>query len=405
MTTTQMLAAAFDFALERGPVGLPMDTACVITGEPIVSGYHAMEKGRQLYTCEHQLFSVDLPYMKDETTTIDAGFKNLTDFHKRFPDEDSCREHLELVRWNGNIACTHCHATNIYRVDQGLRYKCGACRRRFTVKMGTIFEKSPLSLYTWFLALHIHTSRKKGVSSLQLANDVGVTQKTAWFMLGRLRHAIRTKSFELPLSGIVEADETYVGGKPRKKGEPGQRGRSTDKKTPVLAVIERGGELRSAPSVNVKGETIAAFLTAHVDRSAVLMTDQYVSYIPVGKMFASHESVNHAHEEYVRRGADGAPDVHTNTIEGAFSHFKRMILGTYHSISREHTHRYCAEHDFRYNTRKMKSPARFVRTLGMIEGRLTYKVLIANGTRAERIKREAEEARAREEWIDGLLPF
>jgi hypothetical protein len=196
-----------------------------------------------------------------------------------------------------------------------------------------------------------------------------------------------------------------VGGKPRRDEGPRKHGRGSETQTPVLAVVQRGGELRSAPAANVKGKTIKAFLTAHVDLGAALMTDEFISYKPVGKLFASHESVNHAREEYVRRGVGGSPDVHTNTIEGAFSHFKRMILGTYHHISPEHTHRYCAEHDFRYNTRKMKSPDRLVRTLGMIEGRLTYKALIAHGTRAERIKRAAEEKAAHEEWVKGLLPF
>ncbi|MEO5929360.1 MAG: IS1595 family transposase [Candidatus Kapaibacterium sp.] len=343
--------------------------------------------------------------MKNESTTITPGFTNLTDFHKRFPDEESCRAYLELIRWKGNITCPHCKGTPVYRIDGGKKYKCGSCGKKSSVKVGTIFEQSPLPLSKWFLAFHFVASRKKGISSIQLANDIGVTQKTAWFMLGRLRYALRARSFEVPLKGIVEADEAYVGGKPRKKSAtPPKRGRSTEKKTPVLAVVERGGELRSMPSADVKAATITDFLEANVSPNAVLMTDEFSSYGKMGDIFAGHESVNHAQGQYVRCQLDG-PKVHTNTIEGAFSHFKRMIYGTYHHISREHTHRYCAEHDYRYNTRTMKSPDRFVRTLGMVEGRLTYKILIANGTRVQRINRATEEAKRREEWTAGLLPF
>lgn len=332
----------------------------------------------------------------------DPGFKSLADFHKRFPDEAACRDFLERYRWNGHITCPRCESDKVYTFSDGIRYKCGSCKRQFTVKVGTIFEDSPLPLYKWFLASYILTAHKKGISSVQLAKDVEVTQKTAWFMLGRLRYAMAHKSFLAPLSGVVEADETYVGGKPRKKEAPRKRGRTTDKKVPVLAVVERDGELRSMPVADVKGETIGKFLTANVDLSATLMTDEYVSYKPVGKMFAAHESVNHAQDEYVRRGVDGAPDVHTNTIEGAFSHFKRMIVGTYHHISPEHTHRYTAESDYRYNTRKMKDVDRFVHTLRRVEDRLTYKELIADGCRAQRLRRATEEVTRNEQ---GELPF
>lgn len=334
-----------------------------------------------------------------------AGFKSLAGFHKKFTDEQVCRDVLESIRWGGHITCPHCEADRVNRFSNGIHFKCGVCHRKFTVKVGTIFEDSPLPLYKWFLAMYLLTAHKKGISSCQLAKDIGVTQKTAWFILGRLRHAMRTKSFNAPLSGIVEADETYVGGKPRKKEEPRRRGRTTDKKMPVLAVVERGGELRSLAVTNVKGNTIKDFLTAHVDLRATLMTDEYVSYKPVGREFAVHESVNHAQGEYVRRGSDGTPDVHTNTIEGAFSHFKRMIIGCYHHISPEHTHRYTAEHDYRYNTRSLQDAHRFVRTLERVEDRLTYKALIANGTRVQRIKREAEEARKRAEELKDALPF
>jgi transposase-like protein len=334
----------------------------------------------------------------------DPGFKNLTDFHKRFPDEAACRAYLEHYRWNGHIACPRCESDKVYKFSDGIRYKCGSCKRQFTVKVGTIFEQSSLPLYKWFLGAYIMTAHKKGISSVQLAKDVGVTQKTGWFMLGRLRHSIRTGSFDAPLSGIVEADETYVGGEPHFNDPPRKPGRGSEKKIAVLAVVQRGGEIRSTVPENLKGATIGAFLSTHVDATAILYTDELNTYQKPGRTFAAHETVNHHRGEYARKQF-GGPTVHTNTIEGAFGHFKRMVLGTYHHISQEHTHRYCSEFDYRYNTRKMNDPERFVRTLKGVEGRLTHKELIANGTRVQRIKRAVEEADRRAEEIKNCLPF
>ncbi len=180
-----------------------------------------------------------------EYITLLAGFKSLADCHKKFTDEQVCRDPLEAIRWGGHIRCPYCDADRVSKFKDGKHYKCAVCRRKFTVKVGTIFEDSPLPLFKWFLVMYLLTAHKKGISSVQLAKDIEVTQKTAWFMLGRIRWAVRAKSFNAPLAGVVEADETYVGGKPRKKEEPRKRGRTTDKKTPVLAVIERGGELRA----------------------------------------------------------------------------------------------------------------------------------------------------------------
>ncbi len=204
------------------------------------------------------------------------------------------------ISLEGHITCPHCSADKVHHFTDEKRYKCGMCRKQFTVKVGTIFEQSPLPLQKWLLAMYVLTAHKKGIASTQLAKDVGVTQKTAWFMLGRLRWVMHTKSFDRPLKNVVEADETYVGGKPRKKEEKRQRERSNDRKAPAAGVVERNGELRIMPVPNIKAATLRSFLTANVDSTAVLLRDSYNSYIPAGKSFAVHESVHHAQGEYVR---------------------------------------------------------------------------------------------------------
>jgi transposase-like protein len=209
----------------------------------------------------------------------------------------------------------------------------------------------------------------------------------------------------MPLSGVIEADETYHGPKTHRKqkkdenGEvkPRKRGRGTENKVPVFGVVERGGEVRTMPVEDVKAKTLQAEIEKHVDLDSILMTDQFQPYVSIGKNFKRHESVNHSEEEYVRyyKNDDDRPDAHTNTIEGAFSLLKRGIIGIYHHVSPEHLHRYCAEFDYRYNTRKLKDAERFGVTLRRIEDRLKYKELIANGVWANRRKQE-QEAQERE---------
>lgn len=328
-------------------------------------------------------------------------FRNLTDLDKRFPDEEACREHLEQIRWSDGITCPYCESSkSIYklRTRNNTRYKCGACRKQFTVLVGTIFENTKIPLKKWFLAIYLATSHKKGISSVQLSKHLGITQKTAWFVLGRIRYAVRAKSIEMPLSGVIEADETYHGAKTKRKqkkdenGEvkPRKRGRGSEEKVPVFGMVERAGELRTMPVENVKSKTLEAEIEKHVDLDSILMTDEYVSYKSIGKKFKKHESVVHSEEEYVRyyKNDDDKPDVYTNTIEGAFSQMKRGIVGIYHHVSPEHLHRYCAEFDYRYNTRKLKDAERFGVTLRRIEDRLTYKELIANGVWANRRKEQ-----------------
>ena len=291
-------------------------------------------------------------------------FDSLLSLYERFPDEQSCREYLEIQRWNGKPICPHCEHDRVYRFKDGRLFKCASCRKQFTVRVGTIFEESPISLKKWFLAMYLITAHKKGISSLQLSRDIKVTQKTAWFMLHRIRYATTRKEFTEDLQGIVEADETYIGGK-RKRG---QKGRSRDKKTPVFGLVERKGQARLFPVDSVDAFTLMHFIRKNVDSRAVIMTDDFPTYRKLGREF-EHLVINHS-EGWYAKGV-----VHTQTIEGLWSLLKRGIVGIYHFVSSKHLHRYCDEFAYRYNTRDISDPERFSFTLAQCRGRLQYKQL------------------------------
>jgi transposase-like protein len=238
--------------------------------------------------------------------------------------------------------------------------------------VGTIFEGSHIPLQKWLLAFYLLCSSKKGMSAHQLHRMLGVTYKSAWFMAHRIRYAMEQPPFARPLEGVVEADETYVGGKERnRKRQDKQKktGRGTDK-TPVVALVERGGEVRSFRMANVTGLELKGAIRRNVSRDARIMTDSFKSYRGLGKEFASHEYVSHSDGEYVRG------DVHTNTAENYFSILKRGIDGTYHHISEAHLPRYLAEFDFRYNNRiglGVSDAERTRKALGQVSGkRLRY---------------------------------
>jgi transposase-like protein len=316
---------------------------------------------------------------------MNTNFNSFAQMMMTLPDDKACREYLELKRWNGTPVCPHCGVVdaNHYRLNvkgefRGM-YKCKSCKQRFTVTLGTMFEGSPISLRKWFIATYIFASHKKGISSHQLARDLGVTQKTAWFMLHRLRMAF-TDQHESPLGGegmIVETDTTIVGGKiknmhksKRKHMGKGKGTPTMQNKTAVAGYVERGGNIRF--DVVDFNEHEKDMVTKHVDTDSILMTDEAHCYVNVGKEYAAHEAVRHSMDEYVRGNA------HTNTIEGAFSHFDRMVIGTYHSISRKHMQVYCNEIGFRYNSRKVSDKERFDMALIRTEGvNLPYTTLIA----------------------------
>ncbi len=276
---------------------------------------------------------------------------------ERFQEPLKAAEYLESIRWPNGPVCPHCGEAERkpYKLPHKTRrlWKCAACRKQYTVTVGTIFEGSHIPLHKWLLAFFLLCSSKKGMSAHQLHRMLGITYKSAWFMAHRIRYAMAQPPFARQLGGIVEADETYVGGKPRRSNrkqyaplDPMQprkqkTGRGTDK-TPVLALVERGGRLRSFRIATVDGETLGRAIREHVSRDAHLRTDSFSSYKKVGAEYASHETVDHSFE-YVRG------DAHTNTAENFFSILKRGIDGVYHHVSPAHLPRYLAEFEFRYN--------------------------------------------------------
>jgi transposase-like protein len=245
-------------------------------------------------------------------------------------------------------------------------WKCGGCRKQFTVTVGTIFEGSHIPLNKWLLAIHLLCASKKGMSSLQFQRMLGVSYKTAWFLTHRIREMVSNEPTS-KLDGTVEVDETYVGGK-----EKGQRGmpRPESKKTPVLGMVERGGNVRSFTLDRVTLKNIKPFLVSHVHTNSHLNTDDSAIYYQVKPDFVHHASVNHSKEEYVRQ--EKGRKVSTNTIEGYFSLIKRGVYGTYHHWSRHQMFRYLSEFDFRYNTRGMKDVERAVEALKGCEGKRLY---------------------------------
>lgn len=300
-------------------------------------------------------------------------FKSLLDLVKAFPDEDACFTHLEKLRWNGNVVSPFATDGKVY-ICKGHKFKCKRTNRYFTVKTGTIFEDTKIPLQKWFMALYIFSSHKKGISSHQLARDIDVTQKTGWFLLHRLRYAFAHPNFQAMLEGVVEVDETYVGGKENNKHvdkkTEGNQGRSTKTKKPVVAVLQRDGNVIAQAMSDVSADSIIPFIQENVEAGSVVVSDEYQVYRKLAQVY-THEYVRHSAKEFVNGRA------HTNGLEGFWSHFKRMIDGIYHNISMAHLQSYVNEFSLRWNTRRSATADRFDLILGNIAGRLTYKTLIA----------------------------
>ena len=289
----------------------------------------------------------------------------------RFHNEEAAFEYVEAHLWPSGPTCPHCgnaDATKIGRLQgkttrTGLR-KCYACRKPFTVRMGSIFEDSHLPLRLWLQAIHLMCASKKGISTRQLQRMLGCGLKTAWFLSHRIRETMKTHHgmFGGPLGGTgktVEVDETYVG---RKAGTKAFK--PVSQKEPVVALVERNGEVRSFHMPTIRANTLRSVMARHISLESHLMTDEAKTYTYVGHNFASHGVVNHTDKQYVRYWnevtdkvrPDGKPVVETtvittNTVEGFFSILKRGIYGTYQHVSEAHLHRYLSEFDFRYNNR------------------------------------------------------
>ena len=306
------------------------------------------------------------------------GALNLSALAKHFSDEDAARELLEQLRWNGNPACPHCGGLEPYKLTPKPKsktrkgvYKCKACRKQFTVTVGTVFEASHIPLSKWLLALHLLASSKKGISAHQLHRNLGISYKGAWFMAMRLRHAMSSGPMSL-LAGVVEADETYVGAK-GKRGTKSGTPQADSHKTPVVALVERGtGRVIAEPMMRVTAANVGKMIEKYVRNDATLMTDEFPVYKQIAEDFGQkHWTVKHKEREYVNR-ADS--NIHSNTVEGFFSLLKRGINGTFHHVSRGHLARYCDEFAYRYERRKASDSDRTEMLVLSAEGkRLTYK--------------------------------
>ena len=302
-----------------------------------------------------------------------AKFDSLFDLMAAFPDEQSCVDHLRAIRWRDGEFCPHCQGNRIYTFSDRKTFKCGDCRQRFSIKVGTIFEDTKLPLRKWFMAIWLITNHPKGIASTTLAKDIAVTQKTAWFVLHRLRHAARTPSFNAPLKGTVEVDETYVGGKEKNKHEWQRTGdtKGGKGKEIMLGMVERDGELRMVHVEDMKAKTVQAVVRENVARGANVMTDEHASFVGLGQYF-HHHTVNHGAGEYVRHYT-----LHTNSIESVWALLKRQIVGIHHWVSPKHLNRYATEMAWRFNRRDLRVTDRMNDLFASVEGRLTYKALIS----------------------------
>jgi transposase-like protein len=316
----------------------------------------------------------------------------------RFRNEEAAYAYVESIVWEHGRACPHCGVIGESKALRGKStrigvYKCYDCRKPFTVKVGTIFEKSHVPMHIWLQAIHLMCSSKKGFSANQLCRVLGVDFKTGWFIGHRIREALIPAKGDAgpPLGGegkIVESDETYT---VHNKTGPTwilhprygwQKQRSGAARVPVVTLVERGGRVRSRKVENVTAATLREVVFGAADTKSRLMTDELRAYRRIGKRFAKHDAVNHGVEEWSRKLPDGTK-AHTNTVEGFFSILKRGIYGCYFHVSEEHLHRYLAEFDFRYSNRialgvdDEQRTERAVR--GVIGKRLTYRTTGSQG--------------------------
>jgi transposase-like protein len=300
------------------------------------------------------------------------GDMNLPKLIEKYGSEEKCRAYLEELRWPNGVRCPRCDSDKISRIKTRGQFDCDGCRYQFSVTAGTLFHDSHLPLWKWFLAIYLISDSKKGISANQLKRMLSVSYKTAWYLNHRIRAAMRDESAPL-LRGIVEADETYVGGKLKGFKNPHEAAKGRRKnKTVVLGAIERGGELRLRVAPDADAETIQAFLKDVVaDDAIAIYTDSHRSYRGVADKNTRHEYVNHAADEWVRG------DVHTNTVENAWSLFDRAVIGSYHKLSKKHLAAYLDEFAFRFNNRE--NPYLFRDTLlRLVEGdAMPYRTLVA----------------------------
>lgn len=302
-----------------------------------------------------------------------AEFKSIFDLIKAFPTEQSCIDHLERLQWNGVPVSPFDADSKVYKCA-GNKYKCKTTGKYFNVRTKTVFDNTKIPLQKWFLALYVFSSHKKGISSHQLAKDISVTQKSAWFLLHRLRYAFDHPNFKQAVGGIVEIDEAGIGGqsyyKHSNKKLKNEEGKTISGKVSVIGMKERGGNVKAMVIKDRTMDSLLPVVYENVAPDSVIMTDELQAYQNLKKDF-EHHSVNHSAKQFVNGMA------HTNGIENFWSHLKRGIDGIYHSISKQHLQSYINEFTLRFNTRDFNTQGRFDLILSAVSNkRLTYEDLI-----------------------------
>ncbi|MFA5084097.1 MAG: IS1595 family transposase [Candidatus Paceibacterota bacterium] len=294
---------------------------------------------------------------------MDTNFKSIAEFLTCFKDENACRKYFESIRFKDGDFCPHCGHNKIFRFSDGKRYRCDRCKKDFTIKTGTLFGESKLPLQKWFIAIYLLTTSKKGISSIELSEQCGVSQKTAWFMDHRIREAMKQNDGKL--FGTVEVDETYIGGKHN-------RSHGFGKKIPVMGMTERNGQTRVFQIESRQTHIVFNQIKKNIDPRAFIMTDEASVYKKLPKLGYSRGGVKHSQKQWVKG------EIHTNSIESFWALFKRGYHGTYHSMSKKHIQRYINEFAFRFNVRMMEMGEKFTAIVQQISksGNLSYVGLI-----------------------------
>jgi len=302
-------------------------------------------------------------------------FKNLMDFMNFFSTEQKCHEFLKSILWKDGKHCPHCGSNEIMEYKSNFKKnRCKSCKMDFSIRKGTIFEESRMSLQKWFMCIYLMNSNKKGISSLSLSRQVGINKTTAWFVLQRLRYVGKNFFLQTEFEGVTEIDEAYIGGSESNKHASKK---NKKEKTVVIGMVNRNTKTVKAVKIpTAEKDFLLPKINLNVKQGSTIITDTYGAYKDLNKRFY-HETVKHSEGEYVKVSSRVAFKIHTNTVEGFWSLLKRGINGTYHWVSKKHINRYLNEFSLRYNTRELADNQRFASFLGKVQGRLTYKELIA----------------------------